>query len=112
MQRYVELKARVFRTTAALVAIGMVVSAAAGGAYAAEAFTVGGAVAFVYQSLLNRSVDSLPLGDSNGAAQMPFGNAMGGNGATRIAALAAVMLTAVYAAQQWDSARFQLVCTC
>jgi hypothetical protein len=109
IQQYAALKARIFKLTALLVAVGMVVSAAAGGVEAGAAFTTGGAVAFAYQLMLNRSVDALPLGgpaesQPHDAAEGPARALLGGNGATRVALVSGLMLAAVYGAQSWDRA--------
>ena len=58
---YAQLKSRTLSVTAALVATGLAATGAIGGKHLAEAFALGGGVAFVYQLLLNRSIDSLPL---------------------------------------------------
>ena len=61
LARYAQLKSRTLSITAALVATGLAATGAVGGAHFAEAFALGGGVAFLYQLLLNRSIDSMPL---------------------------------------------------
>lgn len=126
MRQYQALKQRIFRTTAALVLAGIAVAAAAGGTEAAEAFILGGAIAFIYQLLLNRSVDSLPLGSGevNGEHLVAPGvlgeqalaarggrgplqrmlSPPGGSSVSRLVLTGALMLGAILATQMWDGA--------
>jgi hypothetical protein len=104
-----------------LVFLGVAVAAATGGTEAAEAFVCGGAVAFIYQVLLNRSVDSLPLGGAEGSgSQMTFPDVLGeqvlatdgssngplshvgGSSLQRLVLTGALMLTAILTTQLWD----------
>ena len=126
LRQYQALKQRIFRTTAALVLAGIAVAAAAGGTEAAEAFILGGSVAFIYQLMLNRSVDSLPLGSGevNGQHLQPPGvlgeqalaarggqgllqrvlSPSGGSSVARLALTGALMLGAILGTQLWDGA--------
>ena len=141
LEQYAALKGRILKITTALVAIGLAASAATGGADAAEAFALGGAIALVYQVLLTRSVDALPLGGVNAksqdaglqdnassqdgsAARSSLASIVAGEGrgvsgaallgaaAPRIALVASVLLAAVWGTQSWDSAPLTTSSSC
>jgi hypothetical protein len=109
--------------TAIFVALGVAVTAATGGAEGAEAYVVGGVISFIYQALLNRSVDSLPLGGAevNGdqmmapdvlgeqvlavqASRKGYLSQMGGSSLVRLGLTGVLLVTAILAAQLWDGA--------
>lgn len=129
MEQYSDLKQRIFNFTTILVTAGLFVAAFTGGAEAAEAFALGGMMAFVYQLALNGSVDQLALdtapsavdlglrgsgktaaGTRKGAAPAgAAGGASGGfslqlaaGGLKRYAAVTATLLGAIIATQLWD----------
>lgn len=135
MEQYSDLKQRIFNFTSILVTAGLFVAAFTGGAEAAEAFALGGMMAFVYQLALNGSVDQLALdtpasavdlglrgsGKSDAAAAgarkaaAPAGGAGGGfslklaaGGLKRYAAVTATLLGAIIATQLWDGAALSL----
>lgn len=109
---YLDLKDRIFKTTVVLVFTGMAVSGAVGGADAAEAFTVGGAIAFFYQLALTNTIDSMPLEQKAGAsaaADAPAADVLSGwtpsaHAAPRLVLTGILMLAAICATQMWDSA--------
>jgi hypothetical protein len=122
MEQYLQFKARIFKFTAVLVAVGMAVSAAVGGADAAEAFMLGGAVAFFYQLVLNQSVDciladvpqisveanspdvlglqALGLAGEGGLMR----NVLHGSAMRRLLMAVAFMIAVICGAHAWDSA--------
>lgn len=126
MQQYGDLKQRIFNFTSILVTTGLFVAAFTGGAEAAEAFALGGMMAFIYQVALNGSVDNLALeqpqpavdlglrGAGKGptgavrAAPAPakngFGMQMLSGGLKRYALVTAMLLGAIVATQLWDGA--------
>lgn len=137
LEQYTALKGRILKITAALIAFGLAAAAATGGADAAEAFALGGAIALVYQLMINRSVDSLPLGSADAqpprasdttrewrkssSAHAAMASATGGGSgvtgfmvagaaAPRIALVASVLLAAVWGTQSWDSTLLPPAC--
>lgn len=125
MQQYSDLKQRIFNFTGILVTTGLFVAALTGGAEAAEAFALGGTMAFVYQLALNSSVDTLALDGPpavdlglRGAGKAPLqapavqqGDGGGGagmqlaaGGMQRYALVTATLLSAIIATQLWDGA--------
>eukprot|EP00892_Ulva_mutabilis_P002528 jgi/Ulvmu1/12276/UM087_0010.1 len=121
MAQYGALKQRIFNFTSVLVAAGLAVTAATGGPEAAEAFALGGCMAFVYQLALNGSVDKLALDAPSGAAAVPtpdlglrggggsggaagsgFGMQLAAGGLKRYATVTATLFAAIVATQLWD----------
>ena len=127
MQQYAVLKQRIFNFTSVLVATGLFVAAFTGGTEAAEAFALGGCMAFVYQLALNGSVDSIalnapapvdlglrgagtaPQGGGGAAGTGPaagagFGAQVAAGGLKRYALVTATLFAGIVATQLWDGA--------